>query len=88
MLCLATNRAIPLSHFEHKGRIEPLDRLVRVAALVADDPRVSDPIIGRVCSSTLVFRTTARENGGCRDNRKSGFERFVRFLRYSVFVCK
>jgi hypothetical protein len=55
MLCQATNRAIPLSHFEHKGRIEPLDRLVRVAALVADDPRLSDPIIGRGCARRHWF---------------------------------
>jgi hypothetical protein len=51
----ATNRAIPLSHFERKGRIEPLDRLVRAAALVADDPRVSDPVIGRGCARQHWF---------------------------------
>jgi hypothetical protein len=40
------NRAIPVSHFEHKGRIEPLDWLVRVAALATDDLGVSGPVIG------------------------------------------
>jgi hypothetical protein len=55
MLCQAMNRAIPLSHFEHKGRAKLLGRFIWVAALVADDPRVSEPAIGRGCARQHWF---------------------------------